>query len=268
MQLQVALVNAASVLASPSDKGAMWRRAGAAAERAVALAPDLADARCARGFFRKLSAEWDGARADLERAIALDPGYVKARGAHAVLLATLGRLDEAILEMKGALERDPLDRWAWTGIAFMYIAQGRADLARGAAQHAIEIDPASEFTVCTDAYVSLAERRPAQALAAAARLDDRDTCKYSIIAMAEHDLGHARASQEALDGLRARVAEDGRWLAAPVHAWRGEREEAFEILAKLPPDELTELKVDPALLKLRGDPRYGALLERARLPHN
>jgi len=49
-------------------------RAFAAAEKAVALGPDLAEGYVARGLVRALAQwDWDGARSDLERALALGP---------------------------------------------------------------------------------------------------------------------------------------------------------------------------------------------------
>src|SRR5207302_8355808 len=52
-----------------------YARAMQAAEKAVALDPDLAEGYAARGFLRSsIRWDWEGARADFERALALNAG--------------------------------------------------------------------------------------------------------------------------------------------------------------------------------------------------
>src|SRR5438128_8925106 len=85
-------------------------------------------------------------------------------------------------------------------------------------------------------------------------------------------LGHARESRQALDALAAKEGGPQGNIAyrvALVHAWRGERDSAFEWLerAYVRHDlELRWLKIEPFLRNLRADPRYTALLRKMNLP--
>jgi hypothetical protein len=113
------------------------------------------------------------------------------------------------------------------------------------------------------------EKNPKAALAEF-RKEVWDLLQDTGVAMAEHDLGHERESQQALDRLVAKHAQEAAYQIAEVHAWRGEKDEAFEWLdrAFAQRDEgLIGLKVDRCLASLRDDPRYAALLAKVNLPH-
>ncbi len=86
-------------------------RAVAAAEKAIALAPDLPDGYLARGFVRvPILWDFDGSRADLERALALKPDDPDALNNYAGLIArALGRFPEGIAAARRATELDPLN---------------------------------------------------------------------------------------------------------------------------------------------------------------
>ena len=70
------------------------------------------------------------------------------------------------------------------------------------------------------------------------------------------------------------VAEDERgagiaYQIAQVHAWRGEKDQAFRWLEKglaVRDAGITYIKFDPLISSLRSDPRYAALLKKLNLP--
>ena len=98
---------------------------------------------------------------------------------------------------------------------------------------------------------------------------DNEGLRLAGIAMAEHALGHAKESQQALDELIAKHAQDSAYQIAEAFAWRGEKDPAFEWLERAYQQRdggLSEVKVDPLLSSLRGDPRYRALLRKMKLP--
>ena len=87
--------------------------------------------------------------------------------------------------------------------------------------------------------------------------------------MAEHSLGHARESQQALDEAIAKTATDVAYQIAQAYAWCGEEDKAFEWLDRAYRQRdggLTELKTDPLVVALRSDPRFKAMLEKINLP--
>src|SRR6185295_10229338 len=85
------------------------RRAREAAEKALALDPQLADAHLAMGWiYNGYDWDWAAADASFRTALELEPGNAKVLRAVGVQAATLGRWDEAIDASKKAIERDPL----------------------------------------------------------------------------------------------------------------------------------------------------------------
>jgi adenylate cyclase len=87
--------------------------------------------------------------------------------------------------------------------------------------------------------------------------------------LAEHSLGHETASEAALERLVSSSGKTALYQIAEAHAWRGERDAAFEWLerARLAGDTgVRYVKYDPFLRSIRDDPRYAPLLARLRLP--
>ena len=88
-------------------------------------------------------------------------------------------------------------------------------------------------------------------------------------AAAYHDLARPRDSQAALDTMLASHAADAPFQIACVYAWRGEADRAFEWLDRALAQRdggLSDLKLEPLLRGLRGDPRFKALERRIGLP--
>jgi tetratricopeptide (TPR) repeat protein len=84
-----------------------YTEALAAAERAVALDADNAEARYVRGTCMAMLGRYDEALTDFEQALALDAEYVAAWDGKAWVLGILGRKDEALAAVNRALELDP-----------------------------------------------------------------------------------------------------------------------------------------------------------------
>ncbi len=96
---------------SIGDPAGHMPRAKAAAERAVALDPGLAEAHNAMALVRTLwDRDWAAAEQEFDRAIAINPNYVSARFWRALLLRLYGqgRREEALREVLHAVELDPV----------------------------------------------------------------------------------------------------------------------------------------------------------------
>jgi serine/threonine-protein kinase len=85
-------------------------KARAAAERALELDPQSAEANVSLAFVRSLFEwKWDEAEKLYRAAIAANPGYSHARHWFAVdFLSPLGRCEEALAEVRIAHDLDPL----------------------------------------------------------------------------------------------------------------------------------------------------------------
>jgi TolB-like protein/tetratricopeptide (TPR) repeat protein len=240
-----------------------------AANKVVELAPEEAHGYAVRAFLRlKVNWDWPGAQADFEKALALDSANTRVQLGYAQLLATFGRLPEAIAATKKATELDPLSIEAWSDLC-LYLAENQQfETGHEAARRALEIRPDMPYSLSWLGELQLLEGNAAAALASFRRVDIAVFRLWGV-AMAEHTLGHAPESQQALEELIAKFARSAPYEVADVYAWRGETQKSFEWLEKsheLRADDLVDLKHDPLLLSLRGDPRFKALLRKMNLP--
>ena len=244
------------------------QRALAAADRAIALGPALSEGYAARGFLRfTINWDWAGAEADLSRAFALDPGSYRTYTCYACFLASLGRLPEALAINRKATELDPLSADTWFRRSIQLNASGRLIEAREAARRALEISPEHGFAWFSLGVTSLLESKPAAALAEFKQASKGR--REAGVAMAEHDLGHVKESQEALHELVATHSLTNAYQVAEVYAWRGDRDAAFSWLERAYTQHdgtLVQIKFDPLLAKLRDDPRFAAIVKKMGLP--
>jgi serine/threonine-protein kinase len=251
----------------PTDRIEGQRRAVAEAEKAVALAPDLAESYRARGSLRSnLLWDWSGARSDLERALALSPGDARVQLQLGHQLAVVGRLPEAVAATRKAAEADPLLALSWDLLGRYLAAEGKLDESRKAFQQALQVAPDNMWALRELGFVDLLAGRPAVALASYEK--QQGWIRLLGLALAHHDLGHPKEAQQALDALLA-LADPPAYQLAQVYAWWGDRDRAFEQLerGRLSADAgMRYLKYDPLLRRLRGDPRYTALLKKMNLP--
>jgi TolB-like protein/Tfp pilus assembly protein PilF len=117
-----------------------------AAERAVALAPSLAESRNALAM-ASLMCAWDRAKAERNflRAIELNPRYTQARDWYALfyLQFSEGRLAEGVAQAKLALVSDPLSSYAHAVYGLACANAGKHAEAEQALRRAVELDSES-----------------------------------------------------------------------------------------------------------------------------
>ena len=88
------------------------------------------------------------------------------------------------------------------------------------------------------------------------------------IAVAAYSLGHADESNKALNELIEKFGSKAPAHVAAVYAWQGDRDRAFEWLERglaVHDPGLEGIQYNPCLQRLKGDPRYGALLRKMNL---
>jgi len=246
------------------------KRAEAAAERAVALAPEQADGYAARGFVRSVySWDWAGAQSDFAKARILGPADSTVQSRFGSLLASLGQLPEAVAALRKATALDPLSNPAWAHLGRYLMFSRDFAGAHAALDRALEIQPESPFGLNDLGELLLLEGNAAEALTMFRKVLNYEAFRLFGIGLAEHTLGHANESQQALDELIAKYAHVSAFQIAEVYAWRGEKDKAFEWLERAYAQRdggLAETKGDQLLASLRGDPRYVALLHKMNLP--
>jgi TolB-like protein len=243
-----------------------YLRAATAADKAIALAPDSPEGYWARGLLRNnYYFDWHGAEADLQKALALDANFVPAQVEYAYLLATFGRSADAIALLHKSLTLDPLSTPAWRALALLLVNTGQLSDARVAARRLAEVNPGGNNGVF-GADADLFDGRIREALEG--YRSEPGPLGLMGEAMAEHTLGHAPESQQALDKLIKTEAESMGYQIADVYAWRRENDKAFEWLERAYQRHdggLGYVTYDRYLANLRTDPRYAALLRKLKL---
>jgi TolB-like protein/Tfp pilus assembly protein PilF len=264
----MSMSNMVDFASSRAEQVELQRKALSMAERAVDLGPNLAEAYSARGNIRSyIGYDWPGAQADFERALALNPGDPLTHAGYGRFLSRLDRLPEAITECRKATELDPLfvRGWAWEGM-YLY-GSGQLAEARRVLTRALEISPDNYWARFFLGVTLILDRDPKAALTG---IDPPNTpLRLCILALAQHDLGNARESQQTLDTLISKYGKTSAYRIAEVYAWRGERDPAFEWIDRAYEQGNTQLPTlifDPLVAKLRGDPRYLDMLKKLNLP--
>lgn len=122
-----------------------WEEAEKAAERAVALAPNLADAYTSLGNVRDFEGRHEDAAALYTRAHRLDPQFDLSLHFLGRALLALGRYNEAEIAFKRRLSLAPHSDMSRFYLACLYGLTGRFDEARRYWQETLEVNP--DFSV-------------------------------------------------------------------------------------------------------------------------
>ena len=204
----------------------------------------------------------------MQRALELEPGNAKVVRRAATLAGTLGRFDEAIRLDRRAVELDPLNVPAHNSLGLHALYAGRLDEAEAAFRKALELDPEFPGARMFVGQVHLLRSNPQAALLEMEKESEPFWRRFGL-ALAYHALGRRQEADEALRTLLEKDGEGAALQIAEVHAFRGEKDEAFAWLERAYAQRdpgLTEMKGDPLLRSLEDDPRYAAFMKKMRLP--
>jgi TolB-like protein/Tfp pilus assembly protein PilF len=246
-----------------------YRRAREAAEKALALDPQLADAHLAMGWIQH-SYDWNWAAADLSnrKALALEPGNAQVLRYSGRLAVTLGRWSEAIDLMNKAIERDPLQPNAYSNLGLVLQAVNRDTEAEVAIRKALELDPDGSSRHRALGRVLLLQGKTDAALREMQQ-ETGELWRPSGLSLVFHALGRRSESDAALAVMKDKHAEIAAYQIAQVHAFRGEADLAFVWLGRAYDQRdagVPQIMGDRLMRGLVGDPHYKAFLRKLKLP--
>ena len=253
------LADAHILLAMASDVApkVSFPQARAAAERALAIDPELSEARVSMGIIKFwFDWDWSGAAAEFRRAIAAKQPDPAAHTFYGHLLSNLGDHTGALQEMRRALDYEPHSPLINALFAQCLYYQGRDDDALAHLQKALDLDPRLWLThnMLGRIYARKGMYREAlQALDKATGLG-----------------GNRHKARAVLEELKVRAAQT---YVPPsnfalVHLGLGEHDEALDRLEEALEARdmlLTFLTVEPRWADLDDNPRFTALLGRIGL---
>jgi eukaryotic-like serine/threonine-protein kinase len=251
-----------------------FARARAAATRALALDPDLADAHVTIALAELFEGwSWSGAERELKQAIALNPKLAVAHGFYGLYLATVARFDEALAEARLARELDPLSIIANMSVAWVCHFDGRHEEALREAIRARELAPALEEAgnVMAASYDALGRFEEAAKIISAQRCWGLQLDGGQILEAYRRG-GRTAYWRERLNQMRnasptPHPAYHFAYAIARVEL--GEHDEAIEHLTRMVDAHVggaVFIGVDPTLQRLRGDARFEAILRRVGTP--
>jgi TolB-like protein/Tfp pilus assembly protein PilF len=246
-----------------------WSKARSDAEKAVAIAPALAEAHAALGWVR-FFVDWKFAEglSELKRAKELSPSNPTANDLLARVIVYLGRIDEAERQARQAVELDPLSVATQFNLARVLFAAGKLEEADATGRKVAELQPAASSSHRWQVLVAVQRGDGEVALREAQLEPDADFRAFEL-ALAQYVRGDHKAADAALAGLIANAQRGLAYQIAQVYAVRSDTDKAFEWLQIAFDNHdggTLSLLIDPLLRGLQNDPRYKNLLAKLGLP--
>jgi TolB-like protein/Tfp pilus assembly protein PilF len=243
-----------------------------AAEKALELDPNLAEALVLLASTKQKQWHWADAEADYRRALELDPNSAAAYEGLGLWLACQGRADEAVASAERGRELDPLgvsfEDFGWTLFQTRHYDQAIREL-----RAAVAARP-DDFGALMDlGFVLIANNQPGDAtpvLEKAVAMSNRSPGALGILIRAYAHAGRRNDALRLLAELKQRRNAGYAPAGALVNAYLGlgENEEAFVWLEQAYKEQsnmLQFVKVHPYFDPIRKDPRFADLVRRVGL---
>ena len=234
-----------------------------ATARALSLEPNLPEALLARSEIElKFDFDWKGAAKTLRTALAMAPADPALRIAAGNLELVRGDMTQAIDLYRQAVVLDPLNPRARSYLAFNLAVARQFAEARAEFPRVVELNPAAPWAHAGLGLAFLIEGKFEEA-AVAAQDDAAEWDRLLIVATARWSQKRIPESDAALAQLTETFADTAAFQIAEVHAYRGDKDRAFEWLERARRQRdggLSGMRRDPFLANLHSDPRWNAFL--------
>jgi TolB-like protein/DNA-binding winged helix-turn-helix (wHTH) protein/Flp pilus assembly protein TadD len=243
-------------------------QARAAVNNALAIDDTLGEAHASLGHIKfQYDRDWAGAEKEFKRAIELNPNYASAHHWYALCLMWMGRQGEALDEIRRARELDPLSSTFNASVAWILAIGEQYEEAIDQSRKTIEMDPSfpvghyrlGQTYVLSGRYVeAVAALKRAYALSANPRVT-------AELGLAQALAGNRSEALKLVGQLNEQSKQ--RYISpfnrAVVYGGLGDKGRAMEWLEKAYDERsvsLNLLKVSPAFISLREDPRFVAMV--------
>ncbi len=244
---------------SSASQHQLFADALAAADRAVALAPDWGQSHSLRAWVLNFGLlDHVAAEREIARALLLAPGSAAIEGNYANIELAVGHLDLAVAAGRRGTQIDPLSVNAWGQLGRILFMSRRYDEAVEALHRAAVLtDGLRPVYVGLLGGVLMMQGHPQAArilCAPAANLEEKE-----VLALADHALGRQAEAEADLARLRADQGDAGAFSYAEITAQWGRTADALtwlELAARLRDPGLAEVAIDPMLDPIRGEARF------------
>ena len=234
-----------------------------AVTRALSIEPNLPNGLLARATIEtNFDYNWNAAAQTVSKALALAPADPNMLIAAGNLELARGNMDRAIELYRKAVDLDPVNPQARTFLAFNLAVTKRFAEARAEYPRVVELNPAAPWAHAGLGLSYLVEGKFEEAVSATEG-EAGEYARLLIVACARWGQKKIPEADAALAQLTKDFAETAAYQIAEVHAYRGDKDKAFEWLERARRQHdggLPSLRKDPLLANLHDDPRWNAFL--------
>jgi adenylate cyclase len=239
-----------------------------AANRAIALEPNSAEAHAAKAYLLGYADwEWPAADAEFAKARELDPSIAYILHDSADVNIALGRVADGLALANRAVALDPLG-YGWDAVAYAQFIMGNLKEAERIMRRSIELHPDGGYYHYGLGNVLLAEG-DAQGALSEFEKDSGANWRAVGAPLGLDALDRHADADRALSQAEQTYGNSMAYQIACVYARRKDLDGAFRWLErayKQRDEGLSVLKSDPVLDNIRQDPRFKALLHKLNLP--
>ena len=244
------------------------------AQKALALDPELAEARMSLALALVAAYDWRGGLKEFDRALELNPNLAFAYELQAWTLNGLGRFDEAIAKDKKAIELDPLNPFFQMSLSFFLYWARKYDDAIAQATKTLEMDPNSAIAHVLLGLSFFKKGDTADAIAAfqEARAPNPGAWYQGYLGYAYAISGDRAKAEQALRELEdlAKRQYVSPTAFATIYLGLGQKEKCLDWLEKCYEQQDSAcwyLKVDQIYDSMRKEPRFEALVTKIFAPN-
>jgi serine/threonine-protein kinase len=234
-----------------------------AVDKAISLAPNLAEVRIALGS-QAMNPDLDfrAAEKEFRRALQSAPSDAAAKNGLSLALMCQGRLSEAERSCREAISSDPLLTSSWYNIGRVMVGLGRYKEAEELFRKGLEIQPrASRF----HSYLVILDVLQGRPAVANAQQESEGFWRDYAINLAQQAQSDRSTADAALKAFIAKYSKIGPFQIGVLYAVRKEPDQMFKWLdnAYATHDSgLSQLAVTPFFIPYRDEPRFATLCQK------
>jgi serine/threonine-protein kinase len=247
-----------------------YGKAEADAQRAIALAPQLAQAHMALAdvFEEGPLEDFERANEEFERAVVLAPGDAQVVRLSGIFAAEMGHFDAALAATRRAVTLDPLADLSRADLgSVLYLARHYGEAAAAYAEVlSLNPDYTAGYAQRGFALLGLGDFAGARA---ACESKSGYWLEEQCLAVVYDKLGRHADAQSELAKMKAELGDAAAYQYATIYAQWGDRAQALDWLdtaMRLRDPGLVMLKTDPLMDPLRREPRFQAILRELNFP--
>jgi len=244
-------------------------RARADANRAIVLAPELAEGHVALAQILETELDLAGAYSEFERALELAPGSVRVLGLYGLFAVAMGQTERGLAASRKAVALDPLNSANQHNLGYNLLWARRYTEALTKLDTTLSLSPGDgpARMLRGFAYYRLGDFEKARLNCEAVS----DTpFAYQCLALVYQKLGRHSDAEASFAKHKSSMGDAGYYGSAEILAEWGDHAgalEALEAAVRLRDSYLEYLTIDQFLDPLRNEPRFQAIERALRFPH-